>query len=163
MLRMTVILMTHKNKMPEVVELSQEEMDSLFSRLDHSSLSQEDKFLLKGVVRSTLWLRQALETGKITIHKLKRLFCGFRSEKPPQKKDESQEDSADEDPRAPSNENKAPLPKAKGHGRLGSDAYPDAEEIDIPYETLKPGSLCPTDCGGRLYGIDPGVLLQIQG
>jgi len=167
--------MSNKTKMPEVVELTQEEMDALFARLDSSDLRTEDRALVKGVLRSTLWLRQALEAGKITIHKLKGLFGKFRSEKRSQKKDKSQEDSEEEEPCAPSNENEeisdtqehtsvSPTkPPAKGHGRLGADAYPEAEKIDVPHATLKAGSACPTECGGRLYQIDPGVLIRVQG
>lgn len=167
--------MSDKNKMPEVVDLTQEEMEDLFLRLDSNTLRTEDRSLLKGVVRSTLWLRQAVQTGKITIHKLKGLFGRFRSEKRSQKKNNPQDDCDEDGPCAPSNENKessdiqenatvsSTKPSAKGHGRLGADAYSEAEKIEVPHPTLQAGSACPTECGGRLYSIDPGVFLQIQG
>lgn len=60
-------------------------------------------------------------------------------------------------------EQKQEKEKAKGHGRLGADAYPNAEDVTLSHPTLKPRDPCPEDCGGKLYSIDPGVLIRISG
>ncbi len=51
----------------------------------------------------------------------------------------------------------------KGHGRLGADAYPNAEDVTIAHPTLKRGDPCPEECGGKLYSIDPGIFIRITG
>lgn len=153
--------MTQKASAPEIVELTEEELDSLFTRIDNSTLSEEDKKLVKGAVYSNVWLRNALEAGKLTLYKLKRLIFGFRSEK--RKKPENQKDKEEE-----CEERTLPLAsfvpidecvsstlegeesgeeenKPKGHGRIGADAYPDAEKVVMSHPTLKAG-----DRSGRL-------------
>ncbi|HCC24387.1 MAG TPA: hypothetical protein DEP85_02590, partial [Holosporales bacterium] len=144
-----------KASAPEIVELTEEELDSLFTRIDNNTLSEEDKKLVKGAVYSNVWLRNALEAGKLTLYKLKRLIFGFRSEK--RKKTEDQKDKEEE-----CEEGTLPLAsfvpidecvsstlegeeenKPKGHGRIGADAYPDAEKVVMSHPTLKAGDPCP--------------------
>ncbi len=169
--------MAAQEKMPDVVEMTQEEMDALVDRLDHNSLTQEDRVLLKGVLRSVVWLRQTVMAGKITIHKLKGLFRGFRSEKRSANRAKGKENDEDSDdsPGAPRNE-PAPCEKGsssatpfsdkspiQGHGRRGAASYFPSETIEIPHARLRAGDPCPEDCGGRLYDIPPGIFVQIQG
>ncbi|MBL8675899.1 MAG: hypothetical protein JNJ47_00485, partial [Alphaproteobacteria bacterium] len=73
--------MNKKNPEHEIVELTEEELETLFLRVDHNTLTDQDKRLIKVAVRTNIWLRRAFEAGKITIHKLKTLLFGFRSEK----------------------------------------------------------------------------------
>lgn len=171
--------MTQKASAPEIVELTEEELDSLFTRIDNSTLSEEDKKLVKGAVYSNVWLRNALEAGKLTLYKLKRLIFGFRSEK--RKKPEDQKDKEEE-----CEEGTLPLAsfvpidecvsstlegeesgeeenKPKGHGRIGADAYPDAEKVVMSHPTLKAGDPCPEECGGSLYNIPPGIFIRVKG
>lgn len=171
--------MTQKVGAPEIVELTEEELDSLFTRIDNSTLSEEDKSLVKGAVHSNVWLRNALEAGKLTLYKLKRLIFGFRSEK--RKKPEDQEAKENE-----CEEGTLPLAssllidedvssifegeetgeegnKPKGHGRIGADAYPNAEKVVISHPTLKAGDPCPEECGGALYNIPPGIFIRVKG
>lgn len=170
-------LMKKKNNEHEIVELTEEELDSLFLRVDQNALTDEDKRLLKGAVRSNIWLRRAMEAGKITIHKLKVLLFGFRSEKRKQKETEDEKDKEGEDSNiageAPSlslSHNTTLLSSLeheketrKGHGRLGAGAYPNAEKVEINHPTLKTGDPCPQLCGGRLYNIDPGIFIRVIG
>src|SRR3989338_1816854 len=139
--------MTKKTNAPEIVELTEEELDSLFTRIDSNTLSEEDKNLVKGAVRSNVWLRNALEAGKLTLYKLKRLIFGFRSEKrkkPEEAQGEAKEEEYEEgtlssapfipiDENIPSNQTAEETGeegiKLKGHGRIGADAYPDAEKV----------------------------------
>lgn len=167
--------MTKKKNAPEIVELTEEDLDSLFLRVDQNVLTEEDKLLVKGAVQSNLWLRQALEAGKLTFYKLRRLLLGFRSEKRTEmikNQDEQvkEEESAEREslPLAAnravdSNVEVEEESECKGHGRLGADAYPYAEKVEINHPTLKAGDACPEACGGRLYKIDPGIFIRITG
>ncbi len=169
--------MTKKASAPEIVELTEEELDSLFTRIDSSTLSEEDKKLVKGAVRSNIWLRNVLEAGKLTLYKLKRLIFGFRSEKrkkPEESQEEAKEEECEEgtlpsspfipiDENVPSNQTGEDEIKPKGHGRIGADAYPDAEKVVISHPTLKAGDPCPEECGGSLYNIPPGIFIRVKG
>ena len=164
-------------KVPEIVELTEGELESLFLRVDQNTLNDEDKHLIKGAVRTNIWLRRAFEAGKITIHKLKALLFGFRSEKRKQKEAGDEEGKGNEGSDAegeatslalsPNTTLLSPLEQEKethkGHGRLGADAYPNAEKVEINHPTLKAGDLCPQACGGKLFNIDPGIFIRVLG
>lgn len=163
--------MAQKTSAPEIVELTEEELGALFTRIDDSTLSEEDKLLVKGAVSSNVWLRNTLEAGKLTLYKLRRLIFGFRSEK--RKKPEKPQEEAEEEkyeegtlplaPSIPSDFDGEEGVKPKGHGRMGADAYPDAEKIVINHPTLRAGDSCPEECGGALYRTSPGVFIRIKG
>lgn len=163
--------MNKKNTEHEIVELTEEELETLFLRVDQNTLTDQDKRLIKGAVRTNIWLRRAFEAGKITIHKLKTLLFGFRSEKRKQK-EAGDEDSAAEGEAASlalTNNTTLLFPLehekeiCKGHGRLGAEAYPHAEKVEIDHSTLKAGDPCPQACGGKLYNIDPGIFIRVRG
>lgn len=169
--------MTKKASAPEIIELTEEELDSLLVRIDSSTLSEEDKRLVKGAVSSHVWLRNALEVGKLTLYKLRRLIFGFRSEKrkkPPDKTKEGDDEEGDPplDSSLPIDEVSSSLEgeeideegiKPKGHGRRGADAYVDAEKVVINHTTLKAGDPCPEECGGILYPLASGVFIRVKG
>lgn len=175
--------MAKKASTPEIIELTEEELSALFARIDQNTLTEEDKQLVKGAVHSNMWLRQALEVGKMTLHKLRRLLFGFRSEKRKKPQTDLQTGDGgtegDEEGERHSLLLSSPelLPgdktitedcgegetKAKGHGRLGVDSYPDAETIMVSHVDLKAGDPCPEECGGRLYPLKPGLFIRIKG
>jgi transposase len=53
--------------------------------------------------------------------------------------------------------------KKKGHGRRSLDDYNVSKIIHIPHDQLKPGEKCPLCKKGKIYYIDPEVLLVIRG
>jgi hypothetical protein len=124
-------------------------------------------------------MKMQYERGKVSIHKLARLLFGSKSEKnresgtkekseatpaPDQAKDTSTDlEPAPESCAVGSPTCEEPKEKAKGHGRMGANAYPNAEDITLKHPALKPGDPCPEDCGGKLYSIDPGVIVRITG
>lgn len=166
-------------KKPEIVELTTSELESLFQRLDVCNLDDNDKRLLKGSMQAYIWMKMQYERGKVSIHKLARLLFGSKSEKnresgtkekseatsaPDQAKDTSTDlGPAPESCAVGSPTCEEPKEKAKGHGRMGANAYPNAEDITLKHPALKPGDPCPEDCGGKLYSIDPGVIVRITG
>ncbi len=167
-------------KTPEIVELTPSELESLFQRLAVCNLDDGDKRLLKGSMQAYIWIKTQYERGKLGIHKLARLLFGGRSEKRRKsgtkenpkdtlKPDQAEDNSSGLDSAVPeacaansvaSGDTKE---KAKGHGRMGADAYPDAEEITLNHPALKPGDPCPEGCGGKLYAVGPGVVIRIKG
>lgn len=175
-------LMKKTNNDHEIVELTEEELESLFLRVDQNALTDEDKRLIKGAVKSNIWLKRAMEAGKLTIHKLKALLFGFRSEKRKQKEKEGEQEGDREDHGNDGessggeitslalrhyNNLLSPLDHEektrRGHGRLGANAYSDAEKVEINHPTLKAGDPCPESCGGKLYNIDPGIFIRVTG
>jgi transposase len=50
-----------------------------------------------------------------------------------------------------------------GTGRLGADAYTGSERAECRHEELSAGQICPVCGQGRLYGIQPGVEIRING
>lgn len=50
-----------------------------------------------------------------------------------------------------------------GYGRLGADAYTGAERVECRHEELSVGQLCPVCGQGRLYELQPGVEIRIDG
>jgi transposase len=53
--------------------------------------------------------------------------------------------------------------RKKGHGRKPLDAYKVTRLVHIPHDQLKTGQVCPLCNKGKLYQIDPQVLLLIKG
>jgi hypothetical protein len=50
-----------------------------------------------------------------------------------------------------------------GHGRLGADDYPGADQVDVSHPELSPGDACPDCVQGTLYEKSPGVLVRFKG
>ena len=50
-----------------------------------------------------------------------------------------------------------------GHGRLGADDYPGADQVDVSHPELSPGDACPECVQGTLYEKSPGVLVRFIG
>ena len=50
-----------------------------------------------------------------------------------------------------------------GYGRLGADAYTGAERVECRHEELSVGQICPVCGQGRLYELQPGVEMRIDG
>jgi hypothetical protein len=175
--------------LPEVVKLTAAELEGLYHRLESSNLSDNDKRLFKGLAQAYIWLKHKYDTGKLGLHKLATILFGNRSEKRGQRGKEKEEEG-NEPEGLPKSQNKESAPsgipepeaplknalasangssaqppkvKPKGHGRLGADAYINAEDITVSHPTLKPGDPCPESCGGKLYPIEPGVLIRIAG
>lgn len=174
------------SKSPEIVELTSSELEGLFQRLENCNLCDNDKRLFKGLVQSYVWLKNKYEAGKLGLHKLASLLFGNMSEKrsKPGKGESPGNEAACEAPgqaitsdapigllssskdlptSASGSHQQEQDEKPKGHGRLGSDAYPHAENITLSHPTLKAGDPCPEGCGGKLYSIGPGVLIRIVG
>ena len=59
---------------PETVELSQDEQRALMQRLTSDMLTNDDRELLGKCLNFMTWLQSQLETAKISLDKLRKLF-----------------------------------------------------------------------------------------
>lgn len=64
----------------EIIDVGVERLDQLKSRLASCSLLEEDKSVLLAIVSAYAWIQGQLESAKLTIHRLKKIF-GFSAEK----------------------------------------------------------------------------------
>lgn len=136
-----------------------------------------DYALVEKVVRSLMFLTSLIRAQGATITRLRRLVGRRKNEKtsaviPPKGPD----DGGSGQPVLPgggassgkgsASDGSAPSKgvKAKGHGRLATAAYPDAEHRWVAHECLKVGDRCPGCAAGRLYAMpEPARFLQILG
>ena len=73
--------MASRKKKPEIVTLSEAEMEGLLHRLETDALNASDKTILAGSLKSNLWLKRQYESSKISLRKLATLLFGPRTEK----------------------------------------------------------------------------------
>jgi transposase len=143
-----------QNKKPKQVKVTEEQVLKLTEVLEASNLDTDTQAFFSGLLKSNRWLIQQLEEGKLSIRKLQKIF-GVNTE--PNEKYKERKDRANKD------QNKD-NPEKKGHGKNHSDEYTGAEEIEVKHEQLNAGDPCPIeDCSGKLYSIDPGVVINITG
>jgi len=160
--------MSTKPPSPDL-KIREEDLEPLLTRLESNALTPEDKQLVRNAFHFLIWLQKKYDTGRLTIHNLRRLLFGNRSEKRAKPKEQSSEPKADPSSSQESPSNVIPFPtpdeanKHKGHGRLGVDDYPGAETVSITHPDLKAKDLCPENCGGRLYEINANEFISIIG
>jgi len=54
-------------------------------------------------------------------------------------------------------------PQRPGHGRMSADAYTDADTVDLPHPSLKPGDPCPECPDGKVYEKQPSIMVRLTG
>lgn len=69
-----------KKKSTEIIDLPVETLEGIKSRLASCSLLEEDKSVLLAIVSTYVWIQGQLQSAKLTIHRLKKMF-GFSTEK----------------------------------------------------------------------------------
>ncbi|WP_027710143.1 hypothetical protein, partial [Zooshikella ganghwensis] len=165
-------------KQPKIETLSPEAYQDLQQAITASSLNQDHKTLIMGVLDLCLWLQQKLTFSKISINTLKKVFA-IQTEKRHRPQPDADPDitstetvtseAANDEGAPPVNaddtakDDQQPS-KIKGHGRIAADAYTAAETIVLNHPDYAPGDPCPLHCGGRLYQLKtPGVFIPIEG
>jgi len=153
-------------KAPETIKMNEEEFGAFKKRLEQSRLSSDDQNLILQIFQAMRWLNQQLETGRITIARLKRLIFGAKTESRENILKDNEGNPADStaapeggDPGK--SDDKTPKP---GHGRNGHEDYPGAEKIFCTHPELKPGDVCPKCGKGKLHNsVKPGVFIRFTG
>lgn len=79
-----ILIMTRK-KTPELIDLPEDTLDGIKSRITTGALLEEDKKIIVVILTSYAWLMRQLQFTKISITRLKNLF-GFNTEKRKNKK-----------------------------------------------------------------------------
>ena len=80
------MIFRRKQDKPTIIKMSVDEKEQLLTRIQDSSLGEEDKYVVSGVIQNHHWLFDVYERGKLTMHKLQTLLFGKKTEKQPQKK-----------------------------------------------------------------------------
>ena len=142
---------------PEIKRLTEEELNALYGRID-DSLTKEDAELIKKLIKFTFWIQGKFQETGITLSKLKNLIFGSKSEKRNKDDDEGQGGTSIKE----SEKNTTPQ-KSKGHGKNGHEVYKSARQENIKNELYKAGDECPLECSGKLYNIEPGIVMRIYG
>jgi transposase len=132
-----------------------------------TALSEAEYDKLHAAMETLIYLTQELEKNRVSIQRLKQLLFGATTETTQKvmKKilDEADKESNSGDDAAKDNDTEAPQ-KAKGHGRNGADAFPGAEKVCVPHESLKPGDACPNCKKGTVYeSVEPSHMVRLRG
>jgi hypothetical protein len=162
-------------KCPAEVKLSREDGEALRQRLAGDALTAADRHMLDQVLQWYFWLLFTLQEATFSLKRLRVLLFG---EKPKQRK------TSHTDQAWGSQEGDGHMGAAKavgvataashssqetagtrrpGHGRWGSEAYSGAARVECRHEELAAGERCPVCGRGRLYHIEPGVEMRLDG
>src|SRR5215813_12369175 len=154
-------------KCPDEVKLSREDGEVLRQRLARNALTADDRQVLDHVLQWYFWLLFALQEATFSLKRLRVMLFGA---KPKQRQDpyavprDSDEDASgagrarDIGDRAP-----AATERRSGHGRQGAESYRGAVHVVCHHETLAAGERCPVCGRGRLYRVEPGVAMRLDG
>jgi hypothetical protein len=80
---MNILIMTKRKtriKTPELIDLPEDTLDGIKSRINTGVLLEEDKQIIMVILTSYAWLLRQLQFTKISMLRLKNLF-GFNTEK----------------------------------------------------------------------------------
>ena len=165
------------NELPKVIDKSPADIDAAIAAIKASDIPSGTKDFAISCIKLAVWLPKALLEHKIKLSNLRKLIFGFgRRNKKSSKNDASSEDKKDheknddstatnstetqnENASAPDTTNQLPTP---GHGRLPHSAYSNTIEHQLSCH-LKQGDYCPTQCGGKLYYVEPGIIVRVKG
>lgn len=158
-------------KAPEVIEVTSQRIEELLERASSNTLRDDDMELLRQIFASYTGFFRMVEDKHTTIARLRKMMFGATTEK-----SKSILGDADQAPPEPAGDtsNAAPVPgqntKAEetsksppGHGRLGAEDYPGAEQVDVKHPDHAAGDVCPDCAQGTLYEKPPGVLVRFVG
>jgi transposase len=156
---------------PDEVNLSRQDGEALIERLQGDALTAQDRRVLEQVLRWYFWLLFALQEARFSLKRLRALVFGEKQKKrkapptapssPPQESDG--EASAAGKLKAQGDRAPAATADRPGHGRWGAQAYSGAARVACRHEALAVGERCPVCGRGRLYRIEPGVDIRLDG
>ena len=163
-------------KAPEIIDVNAQQFEELLERAASNTLRDEDTQLLRHIFASYAGFFQIVGDKNTTIARLRKMMFGATTEtsenvlgdaedalnsSPVEGSDGDATDEATADSGSRQDEDSSK--PASGHGRLGADAYPGAEQVEVQHPQHAAGDVCP-DCGqGTLYEKPPGVLVRFTG
>src|SRR6266540_647971 len=148
--------MAEADKIPKI---DPAEVDLLIEKFEQNKLSDQDKKVISGLLRTLLYLVAELQDKKATLLRLREMIFGRKSEKR-KKKDAAgntdkgvAKDQAGRE-RNEKFESEASGAKKHGHGRIPASAYRGAKKVYCRHSELSSGSPCPDPkCGGKVYPV----------
>ena len=165
-------------KCPEPVQLSREDGEALRTRLARDTLTADDRRVLDHVLQWYFWLLFALQEATFSLKRLRALVFGETRRKPQTSPPGASSDAssgpggtgsapahavADTTQATTAERSSSAGERRPGHGRQGAEAYRGAEHVVCSHETLAVGERCPVCGRGRLYYIEPGIEVQLDG
>jgi hypothetical protein len=166
-------------KRPAEVQLSREDGEALRQRLAEDALTAADRRVLDQVLQWYFWLLFALQEATFSLKRLRVLLFGAkphtRKTTPPPGAASNASHGSGEMDSAPAQSvldamettdvAKPPSPgkRRPGHGRQGAETYRGAAHVVCHHETLAAGERCPVYGRGRLYRLEPGVEMRLDG
>lgn len=165
---------------PPIFSLRSGQVEDLRQRLQQRQLLDSDWDLLDGVLIFLFRVLESAEEMRISLRRLQNLLFGKKTEKSLRGKEDPPSDndpdslsgsSAGNDPEPPTSgslcreaEVSPEDPRPRGHGRIGADAYREAETTPCSHSDLNPGQACPQCQKGTLYSLkNPSVEIRIIG
>src|SRR5215510_2429246 len=165
-------------KRPAEMQLSREDGEALRQRLAEDALTAADRRVLDQVLQWYFWLLFALQEATFSLKRLRILVFGEKRSKPQTSPPGASSDASGGPGGASSapvhavaetaQEAKAERPpsageRRPGHGRQGAETYRGAEHVVCRHETLAVGERCPVCGRGRLYRVEPGIEVRLDG
>ena len=168
---------------PEIIEVTSQRIEELLQRAESNTLRDDDMELMRQIFASYSGFFQIVGDKNTTIARFRKLMFGATTEKskdvlgdaeaaPNQPDgDSSDADAGDaagiaansDSDVSRNNEPDDSSAASPGHGRLGADDYPGADQVDVSHPELSPGDACPECVQGTLYEKSPGVLVRFTG
>ena len=166
---------------PEIIEVTSQRFEELLQRAESNTLRDDDMELMRQIFASYSGFFQIVGDKNTTIARLRKLMFGATTEKSkdilgdaeaaPNQPDGDSANAGDaagiaansDSDVSRNNETDDSSAASPGHGRLGADDYPGADQIDVSHPELSPGDACPECIQGTLYEKSPGVLVRFTG
>jgi len=172
---------------PQCIELDLARLSAIVEEARACGMPVDMVSDMEAVFTSIAFVHAQVDKKGITIHRLRRMLFGARTEKtrhvcgpasdqsqasssldpaPSETTDQTSTDEPASGPSGSSGSNAGPKkkPKRKGHGRKGAASYHGAERIAVVHPSLRPGDPCPACHQGKLYRTNrPAVLVRIRG
>jgi transposase len=142
------------SKKPPLIELDADKTDAFLKRA-REVLEPRDFAFVSSLLGAVSYLNGLVHKKSRSIGRLLHMMFGATTESSERilkkkTKDEGSGVAKDGERRT-----------AKGHGRNGAQDYTGAPKVDVTHDCLKNGDKCP-GCGrGKLYRIDPGILMNL--
>jgi len=152
-----------KSPVPEVRLLSSEEVEALLIRAAANELTLDDIAVIRQTFNTLSYIIGLLHQKKVQVKTLLKRIFGIQSERSQKVRQQLKPKNLSS---VPKTDSKGPgsEEKAKGHGRLGSEAFSGAEHQFVSHLDLKSKDPCPDCLQGQVYElIDPGVFIGFYG
>ena len=163
---------------PKMMQIKREDLERLLEQA-RPSLTQPEYEQLKAALDTLVYLAQLLGRKSTTIRRLRELLFGASSEKTaevlkglvgagkaapatPSPHAEADVASGGQDEEQVGSGETSAAARA-GHGRNGAKDYAGAQPVAVEHPTLRSGNRCPECRRGKVYDLEPALLVRFSG